>query len=169
MSDPDSITGSAESSRAAVETAIEVLSGLREAHDHDYGRDNHISSPVLPSAHLVPRTEEEFAYDKCKKLPIKQSMVRLRDELGIPSTGMANDHRWEQLSNLVARLVHEFRLDTKEKISISEFTEFSKAIGDSLEWQDCSPKHPVAAFVPVLLTRWKKNRVIRPQQRRGLR
>ncbi|KAF3078006.1 hypothetical protein TWF569_000236 [Orbilia oligospora] len=98
MSNSDFTTAStpAESSRTAFETAVEVLSGFRD--------DNPASPPIHDrqwlsiSAHLIPQTEEELAYDQCKKLTIKTSMAKVREELGIPSTGMANDHRWEQLS-----------------------------------------------------------------------
>ncbi|KAF3138985.1 hypothetical protein TWF569_008680 [Orbilia oligospora] len=189
-SDPKIPLASAENSQAAFETAVEVLSGLREGNlnpafqrdqtSHDYSRGRLTFSS---SAHLVPRTEEELAYDCCKKLPVKTSIADVREKLGIPSTGMANDHTWDQLSvnpssrsthpshpNVVAQLGDEYHLDTKDStaVSITDLTNICKSIEQSIPWQDCAPKQPAAAFVPVLLYRWKKNRVRRPEQRKGL-
>ncbi|KAK6507834.1 hypothetical protein TWF481_006256 [Arthrobotrys musiformis] len=97
--DPRNASASAESSKAAFESAVEVLSGLREtnpASEYDQRNepplDYNSDRPTFSSsAHLVPKTEEELAYDRCKKLPVKTSMVSVREELGIPSTGMAHD------------------------------------------------------------------------------
>ncbi|KAF3190738.1 hypothetical protein TWF788_008260 [Orbilia oligospora] len=199
MSGPDPIIplASAENSQEAFETAVEVLSGLREGNlnpafqrdqtSQDYSRGRLTFSS---SAHLVPRTEEELAYDRCKKLPVKTSIADVREELGIPSTGMANDHTWDQLSvnpssssthtshltpfhslkNVVAQLGDEYHLETKDStaVSIKDLTNICKSIEQSIPWQDCAPKQPAAAFVPVLLYRWKKNRIRRPEQRKGL-
>ncbi|KAK6495613.1 hypothetical protein TWF481_006212 [Arthrobotrys musiformis] len=166
---------SAESSQAAFDTAVEVLSGLREGNlspafqqsqtpDQTSGR-----STFSSSAHLVPKTEEEVAYDRCKKLSVRVSVPTIREELGIPSPGMANDHTWDQLSELVAQLGYKYRLELKEtsEVSITDLTNICKEIENSIPWQECTPKKPAAAYVPTLLYRWKQNRIRRPEQRKG--
>ncbi|KAK6513259.1 hypothetical protein TWF506_009418 [Arthrobotrys conoides] len=171
----------AEDSQAAFETAVEVLSGLREGYlspasqqSQTSGEAGQTSLDYNPgrftfpsSAHLVPKTEEELAYDRCKKLGVRASVATIREELGIPSTGMANDHTWNQLSKLVAQLGDEYHLKDSAEISITDLTNICKHIETSIPWRECTPKRPAAAFVPILLYRWKQNRIRRSEQRKG--
>ncbi|KAK6525981.1 hypothetical protein TWF281_011024 [Arthrobotrys megalospora] len=163
MSGSSSNAPSEGTSQSAFETAVEVLSGFRDG--------NPALPPPLPSpsAHLIPRTPEEFAYIDCDKLSVKTSMANVRAELGVPqsttkSTNMINNFKWEQLSELVARLSQEFDFDDE---SVSNLTQISQAIEASAQWKDCEPRRPVSAFVPVLISRWKKNRRDRPNQRKA--
>ncbi|KAK6337055.1 hypothetical protein TWF718_009841 [Orbilia javanica] len=138
-------------SREAFETAVEVLSGFRDG--------NPASVSPSPSAHLVPRTPEEFDYVRCEKYRKKTTMTKLRTDLGIPSgnadTEMANNYKWDKLSDLVHRLVRELNYETE---SVANLAKLSRDIENSPEWKDCNPKRPAAAFIPVFIHRWKKNR-----------
>ncbi|KAK6495568.1 hypothetical protein TWF481_002616 [Arthrobotrys musiformis] len=161
MSGSSADTPSAEGSQSAFETAVEVLSGFRD------GNPALAPSTSSPSAHLEPKTPDEFAYAKCYKKGVKTSMADLRAELGVPqstnsSTNERNEYRWKQLSKLVARLSQEFNFYDP---GVSNMTQISLAIGRSVEWQDCEPQRPTHAYVEVLIARWKKNREDRPKQR----
>ncbi|EGX52423.1 hypothetical protein AOL_s00043g212 [Orbilia oligospora ATCC 24927] len=166
MSHPDfrTASASAEGSQAAFETAVEVLSGFREGNANPTSQPIHDHPRLSIAAHLIPQTEEEVAYDQCKKLSIKTSMSKVREELGIPSTGMANDYTWDQLSKLVDRTLKELNYEFE---SISSLTKLSQAIQNSLEWQECTPQRPASAYVPVLIYRWKKGRRDPPKRRRA--
>ncbi|KAF3111288.1 hypothetical protein TWF102_006961 [Orbilia oligospora] len=162
---------SAESSQAAFETAVEVLSGFRE--ENPTHRRQEPSAPWIPQtaekatdeppAPWIPRTAEEAAYDRCEKLSTTTSMANVRRDLGIPSGTKHNDYVWQQLSDLVDEAIQELNYEIE---NLANLTKISQKIQNSGIWKYCDPQRPASAYVPILIYRWKKSRWD-PKQRRG--
>ncbi|KAF3179461.1 hypothetical protein TWF225_003422 [Orbilia oligospora] len=132
---------------------------------------------ISPTAHLAPMTPEQLLYDTypclaCKAgntgaEPPKRSKVI--ESLGKVSLVQAIGifYLIQSKQEFVDKLSKYFDVDNH---SVENMIEIVKAIESSPAWGDCSPDSPVAAFVPVLLNRWKRNRIDRPryyQQKNG--
>ncbi|KAK6518288.1 hypothetical protein TWF506_005448 [Arthrobotrys conoides] len=151
---------SAEGSQAAFETAVEVLSGFREENPlPTTNRRQEASSP------WIPQTAEEAAYDQCEKLSTTTTMANVRRGLGIPSGTKHNDYVWLQLSDLVDEAIKDLHYEIE---NVANLTKISQKIEHSAAWGYCDHQRPASAYVPVLISRWKKSRRD-PKQRRGFR
>ncbi|KAF3186371.1 hypothetical protein TWF788_003236 [Orbilia oligospora] len=114
------------------------------------------STCISPTAHLQPTTYEELLYAETKKLSNKTPIPEIRELLRIPNNGNdLNNQKWANISKFVDEMSNEYDFDDT---SVANLTKISKILEESPAWNDCSPKLPVAAFLPFLLKRWQRNR-----------
>ncbi|RVD80824.1 uncharacterized protein DFL_008713 [Arthrobotrys flagrans] len=163
MSDSNLPSSSREDSQQSDFATAVVLSTLRDDENpNPASLIPVISSSTVADASLIPKTTEEYEYLMCQKLKSKTSMAQIREELGIPTSsdqihGPVNNYKWKALSDFIDNLSKDPEVDLNDD-SVSTMVKICQALERSKIWADCSPTRPAAAFVPVLLFRWRRNR-----------